>query len=95
MSDQPLSELRAEWEALATAETLHLLPIEALIASIRNLAGELLSRTANQGDARFVPQAFVDDLVTEAVRVLTEAVRVGVKAPIQIRISVDGLDDST
>lgn len=43
-SDRPLDELRTQWEALAV-EPLHLLPIEALIASVRDLSRELLYRT--------------------------------------------------
>jgi hypothetical protein len=39
-----IQELREQWNALAT-EDLTLLPKEALIASIRNLAQELLERT--------------------------------------------------
>jgi hypothetical protein len=42
--DVPLPELRAEWHALAT-EPLSLLPREAIEASVRQLACELLART--------------------------------------------------
>lgn len=34
---------REEWRALATADTLHLLPTEALIATIKHLAERLLA----------------------------------------------------
>lgn len=40
-----LEELRAQWTALAEADTLHMLPTEALVASIKDLASELLNRT--------------------------------------------------
>ena len=40
-----LEELRLQWRALADAETLHMLPQQALIASIQDLARELLQRT--------------------------------------------------
>jgi hypothetical protein len=39
---------REEWAALAASDTLHLLPTEALIASIRQLAGRLLDLTEEQ-----------------------------------------------
>ena len=34
---------RAEWEALAEGSTLHMLPTEALVASIKHLATRLLA----------------------------------------------------
>lgn len=36
---------RAEWEALVEADLLHLLPAQALAASIKHLAGRLLEMT--------------------------------------------------
>lgn len=43
-----LAELRLQWRELADASTLHMLPQEALIASIQDLARELLKRTVIQ-----------------------------------------------
>lgn len=47
MTETPeeLAELRVQWAALVDADTLHMMPPFALIASIQNLAGELLQRT--------------------------------------------------
>lgn len=49
-----LGELREQWKALAEADTLHMLPQEALISSIKGLAEELLDFTkekaANEKD---------------------------------------------
>jgi hypothetical protein len=36
---------REEWAALRDADTLHMLPPEALVASIRHLAGRLMDLT--------------------------------------------------
>lgn len=36
---------RAEWQALVDADTLHMLPVEAHIASVKHLAGRLLELT--------------------------------------------------
>lgn len=44
-NEENLIQLRLEWAALVEADTLHMLPKEALIASIKNLAQELLERT--------------------------------------------------
>lgn len=38
---------REEWKALYTAVTLHVLPTEALIASVHELAGRLLDLTVD------------------------------------------------
>lgn len=40
-----MSDEREEWAALASADTLHLLPPEALIAAVRHLASRLLTLT--------------------------------------------------
>lgn len=40
-----IESLREEWKALAEADTLHMLPVEALTASIRQLARQLLEYT--------------------------------------------------
>jgi hypothetical protein len=57
-----LEELRLQWEALAAADTLDSFPKEALIASIKDLAGALLERTgastpSNEGQ----PQTFIGE----------------------------------
>lgn len=47
---QPANELaqeRAEWQALVDADTLHMIPPEAHIASVKHLAGRLLELTGN------------------------------------------------
>jgi hypothetical protein len=44
-----IEELRLQWTALLESDTLRLMPTEALIASIKNLAEELLIRTAQPG----------------------------------------------
>ena len=41
-----MEELRAQWAALVEAETLTMLPKEALVASIKDLAARLLELTA-------------------------------------------------
>lgn len=49
--DTPLDELRAQWRALMT-EPLRGLPREAIEATVRQLAAELLARTVNHGPDR-------------------------------------------
>lgn len=45
MAKEVTPQEREEWKALAEANTLHLLPIQALIASIKDLATRLLELT--------------------------------------------------
>lgn len=42
----PTDQEREEWQALLDVDTLHMLPVEAHIASVRHLAGRLLELTA-------------------------------------------------
>lgn len=42
-----LVQERAEWQALVDADTLHMIPPEAHIASVKHLAGRLLELTGN------------------------------------------------
>ncbi len=44
--DPVSDDLREQWSALTSATTLHMLPTQALIASIQDLARELLVRDA-------------------------------------------------
>ncbi len=54
-----LVELREQWTALYTANTLHMLPAEALVASISDLAGEVRTRLDARTLSRFHTARFV------------------------------------
>ena len=56
---------REEWHALATADTLHMLPVTALVASIQHLATELLRRPEDPRIAAAL--ALSDEMVTEFI----------------------------
>jgi hypothetical protein len=45
MASPKLQELRLQWQALLEADSLDMLPKKALVASIKNLAQELLDQT--------------------------------------------------
>lgn len=45
MAERTIEQEREEWRALAEADTLHMLPTGALIASIKHLAERLLEVT--------------------------------------------------
>lgn len=54
---------REEWQALLDADTLHMLPVEAHIASVRHLAGRLLELTEPAATVPYARAALVEVLV--------------------------------